>query len=73
MDIKLKVISKPDAVKARRDAAATISWAELPKGDCKVNCPECGFELAKDVSSAYIKSIRTFTCAKCGAISSPSI
>ena len=72
MDIKLKVISKPEAAKTRRDAAAKISWAEPPAGDCKANCPACGFELAKDVSVEYIKSIHTFTCAACGAVSSPN-
>ena len=72
MEIKLKIISPSNVSKKRRDAAATISWAEPPKGDCRINCPACGFELAKNVSTEYVKSIHTFTCAKCGAVSSPN-
>jgi transcription elongation factor Elf1 len=71
MEVKLKIVSKADPTKTRRSAAAAISWAEPPKGDCNVNCPACGFELESGVSLEFIKSIHTFTCAKCGAVSSP--
>ena len=72
MDIKLKVVSKPDAVKKRRDGTTAISFVQPAKGDCNVNCPACGFELEKNVAAEYVQSIHTFTCPACGAVSSPS-